>query len=64
MQNRGLSNQIVWTEDLGSGITRYHYLDGGTTDVCVSDETHGPMDFMPETRGPEALRSVAPIPTD
>ncbi len=41
-------------EDLGNGFHRYHFCDGSSIDVCVSDSRNGPMDFGPTGREPTA----------
>lgn len=42
-----LPEGVVETQYLGSGITRYFYRSGESTDVCVTNEPYGVMDFMP-----------------
>ena len=40
------ANRIVRREKVADGITRIYWQDGGSTDVCVSNEPGGPMDFQ------------------
>ncbi len=37
-------SKIVRTQKLGPGVTRYWYLDGGCTDICVC--INGPLNFF------------------
>ncbi len=40
------ANRIVRREKISDGITRIFWQDGGATDICVSNEAGGPMDFQ------------------
>ena len=50
----------VWTiygpaevEELGSGISRYHFSDGNVIDICMTvNLPHSPLDFGPAGRRP------------
>lgn len=39
-------NRIARREKVADGITRIHWEDGGHTDICVTNEPDGPMDFQ------------------
>lgn len=40
------ANRVVRTEKIADGISRVYYEDGGQTDICVSNQAGGPMDFQ------------------
>lgn len=40
-----LPKGVVRIEKLGPGVNRYHYADGTSTSISITDELHGPMDF-------------------
>ena len=48
-----LPDGVIRREKIGPGITRFFYVGGGCTDVCVADEPDGPMDFAPRGTKPD-----------
>ncbi len=46
MTDQHKPDQPVRVERRWPGVNRYHYPDGGWTDVSISNEQGGPMDIM------------------